>query len=156
MIKFYCDASFNYNHTDSQRENGENVVRGKIAVVSEGAPIEIKAVDKVMVGLVPGLRQYINILELTAVARAVELAIIHKFEGDIEIFTDSRIAAGWAHNKCVNPKIETEAHRQAIDYLKGGLQKYPGKVMFYFVPRERNPAGHLLEAELEKEQPHAL
>lgn len=66
MKKLYCDASFDWTTT----EEAENVVRGKIAVVGE----ELRIVEKVAVGKVEGLKQYINILELVALARAIEIA----------------------------------------------------------------------------------
>lgn len=150
MNKLYTDASFDWNHTDKTKET---VVRGKIAV-SDGNGFE--RVDKVAVGKVNGLKQYINILELTALARAIELAIENNFEGTLSLWSDSRVAVSWAHSGRINPKVSTLAHATALDYLKGAIQKYNGDIQFNFIPRDANPAGHLLEDELEKEKPHAL
>lgn len=150
MTKLYTDASFDWNHTGTTKEN---FVRGKIAV-SDGNGFN--RVDKVAIGKVEGLKQYINILELTAIARAVELAIENHFEGILSIWSDSQVAVGWAHHGRINPKVETEAHRNAMEYLRKAMEKY-GEVEFNFVPREQNPAGHLLQAELDNgNKPHDL
>lgn len=151
MRKLYCDASFDWTHTE---KNGENFVRGKLAVHGEG----IERIDKVAVGKVEGLRQYINVLELTAIARAVELACEAGFWKDedrsLAIFTDSKTAMIWASSGKI--KTPTEAHKNALDYLKKVRLAYGGIITFNCIPRELNPAGEMLERELEKEKPHAL
>lgn len=146
--KLYTDGSFDWNHTN---QTEESFVRGKIAV-SDGE--NFNRVDKIAIGKVPSLKQYINIIELTAIARAIELAIENNFEGILSIHSDSQVAVGWAKNGRINPKVETEAHRNAMEYLLAGQKKF-GQVEFNFIPREKNPAGFLLAEELEKESPHA-
>lgn len=151
MKILYTDASFDWKHTGITTEN---FVRGKIAI-SDGE--NFHRVDKVAVGKVPQLKQYINILELTAIARAVELACeMDGHNGSIRIFTDSRVAMIWASSKKVSKKVATEAHTNALEYLSKSCQLFGGIVTFAHVPREKNPAGWLLEAELEKEKPHAV
>jgi len=151
MKTLYCDASFDYRHTDT---TNENIVRGKICVADgEGW----SKVDKVAIGKVPNLRQYINVLELTAIARAVELACeMVGHGGSIRVLTDSQVAKFWARSGKVKKKIETEAHLNALEYLKKSKLLFGGIVTFDNIPRESNPAGHILEAELLKEKPHAL
>lgn len=151
MKTLYCDASFDWKHTDTTTEN---IVRGKIAV-SDGK--DFHKVDKVAIGKVPELKQYINILELTAIARAVELMCdIPDKDGSLRIFTDSRVAMIWASSGKVSPKVSTDAHTNALEYLKKARVLFGGIITFHHVPRENNPAGWLLEAELEKERPHAI
>ncbi|KKT20039.1 MAG: hypothetical protein UW07_C0019G0011 [Candidatus Nomurabacteria bacterium GW2011_GWF2_43_8] len=147
MKTLYTDASFDWTSTEKVIEN---VVRGKIAI-SDGE--KFNYVDKVAIGKVPELKQYINILELFAIGRAIELAIEHNFKGILSIWSDSQVAVGWANNKKINPKVETEAHRNALEYVIATHKKY-GEVEYNFIPRDQNPAGKLLEAELEKESPH--
>lgn len=150
MTKLYTDASFDWNHTE---KTTENVVRGKISI-SDGS--QFKKVEKVAIGKVEGLKQYINILELFAIGRAIELAIENNFEGTLSVWSDSRVAIGWAHAGKVNPKVETEAHRNAIEYVNVAHEKF-GQVEFNYVPREENPAGWLLQEELDNgNKPHDL
>ena len=157
MIKLYCDASFDWTHTNKTEEN---VVRGKIAITDAD---KFERVDKVAIGKVPKLKQYINVLELTAIARAIELAIENNWGDGLSIWSDSKVAVGWAHNGKVNPSVETEAHKTAMDYLLGAMKKYREKNMAYgmiefnFIPREHNPAGFLLQEELDNgNKPHDL
>ena len=152
MKILYTDASFDW--TSTERSN-ENVVRGKIAV-SDGN--SFKRIEKVAIGKVEGLRQYINVLELTAIARAVELASEENPKVDeLTIFTDSQIAMFWARKGRVNPKVVTPAHDSVLEYLRRArIQFGTGNlVIFSHISRDQNPAGKLLEIELEKEPPHA-
>ena len=64
MKTLYCDASFDWTHTTTTEEP---IVRGKIAISGEG----LNTIEKVAIGKVPDLRQYINILELVALAPRV-------------------------------------------------------------------------------------
>ncbi len=167
MKTLYCDASFS---PQGNSRNGENIVRGKIAVVGEG----IEKVDKVAIGKVEGLQQYNNVLELTAIARAIELATdakngvkcdhpemcnhwaCHPHES-LAIFTDSKTAMYWASAGKIKSKgIETLAHTNALDYLRKMRLAFGGVITFNFTRREGNPAGKLLEDELEKERSYAI
>jgi len=152
MKTLYTDASFDYRHTT---ETEENVVRGKIAV-SDGA--QFNRVDKVAIGKVDGLLQYINVLELTAIARAVELASEETPKVDaLTVITDSMTAMYWARRGRIKKKgIETAAHTSALEYLHKARLQFGGEITFNQVSREQNPAGKLLEAELERERPHAI
>ena len=152
MKKLYTDASFDWTST----EKAENVVRGKIAI-SDGDGFE--RIDKVAIGKVEGLKQYINILELTAVARAVELASEHfkeEAKGLLEVWTDSQVAMSWANNAKINQKIAKLAHYNALEYLRKAQILFGGIVSFHYIKRDQNPAGHLLEQELKKEAPHTI
>mgnify|MGYP001603941657 CR=1 FL=1 len=150
MKALFTDASLDWTSTE---KNGENVVRGKIAI-SDGNSFE--RIDKVAVGKVEGLRQYINIFELTAIARAVERASEENPKAEaLTIFTDSQTAMHWARNNRINPKVATVAHRSALEYLNRACIRFGGAVTFNYVPRDQNPAGKLLENELEHESPHA-
>ena len=150
MKTLYTDASFDWTST---KKTEENVVRGKIAIAGEG----FERIEKVVVGKVEGLKQYINIFELIAVARAVELASEEKpKEESLVVYTDSTTAKVWASKGAVNPKSATEAHDNAIEYLRKSRIQFGGIITFNFIPRDDNPAGKLLEAELEKESPHSI
>ncbi len=132
----------------------ENVVRGKIAV-SDGT--DFNCVEKVAIGKVPLLKQYINIFELTAIARAVELATEMKEKADsLAVYTDSKTAMYWASAGKIKAKVSTQAHENALEYLRKARIQFGGIVTFHFVPRDDNPAGKLLETELEREAPHAV
>jgi ribonuclease HI len=151
MKILYTDASFDWTVTES---NGENVVRGKIAI-ADGVGFE--RIEKVVVGKVDGLKQYINVFELTAIARAIELANEYLKEESadaLEVWTDSKTAMIWASSGKVGKKVKTVAHENALEYLARVRALFGGVVTFHFVPRERNPAGKLLELELEREAPH--
>lgn len=149
MKTLFTDASFDHNHTESTTEP---FVRGKIAIADGNG---FARVEKVIIGKVPLLKQYINILELTAVARAIEIACIEPKPISLEVFTDSQVAMYWARaGKIKKAGIETEAHTNALDYLKAMRLAFGGIVTFNFVPRENNPAGHLLAEELKREAPH--
>ena len=141
MKIFYTDASFDW--TSTEKTNG-NVIRGKIAIVGEG----LKLIEDVVIGKVPTLKQYINIYELIAVARAIELAK-EKGWDDIQIFTDSSVAKTWA-NKGVSATPFTEAHRSCQEYITRVKMEHGGKIEVGHVLRDQNPAGKLLEIELEK------
>ena len=146
MKDLYTDASFSPHGNE---HNGENIVRGKIAVWWEGG----HRIDKVAVGKVDGLKQYNNVLELTAIARAIELACEDKEKAEsLRIFTDSKTAMVWASAGKIKDGVRTVAHEGALEYLRKVRLMFGGLVTFNFVGRERNPAGKLLEEELEKER----
>ena len=148
MKTLFTDASFDWTSTE---KNNENVVHGKIAVFG----LNFERVEKVAVGKVKDLKQYINIFELIAIARAVELASKEEPKAEsLAIYTDSNVAKVWANNGAVNPKSVTEAHESAIEYLRKARIQFDGTITFNFVPRDNNPAGKLLEVELEKELPN--
>ena len=151
MKILYCDASFDWAQTEI---NDENVVRGKIAI-SNGN--NFKRIEKVVIGKVEGLKQYINIYELTAVARAVELASeLNPKPETLTIFTDSMTAMYWARNNKIPSKILTSAHDNALEYLRRARIQFGGEVIFNHVLREQNPAGFLLQKELDKESPSSV
>lgn len=174
MKTLYTDASFDWNQTEKTKEN---VVRGKIAI-SDG--ISFERIDKVAIGKVPELKQYINILELFAIARAIEIASEMRREESgsckclscngecfgcnechqenfnaLTIFTDSQTAMYWARNGIESKETATEAHNNALEYLRRARIQFGGEITFNFIGRNENPAGKLLEIELEKESPHA-
>lgn len=150
MKTLYTDASFDHRST---RETDDVVVRGKIAIAGD----KYERVEKVAIGKVPDLQQYINVFELTAIARAVELACDQREEDNmLSVYSDSQVAVIWASNSKVNPKISTVAHENALEYLRQVRIKFGGVVTFHHIKREHNPAGYLLEKELERERPHAI
>lgn len=149
MKVLYVDASFDWSSTEKTEES---VVRGKIAVCGEGLNI----VERVAVGKVKGLKQYINILELVAIARAVEIAKERRWEGELSVITDSKVAMYWARAYKINPKVLTSAHVEAMRYLKRVVWEWGQQVEFDHVKREYNPAGVLLADELEREAPHSV
>lgn len=150
MKTLYCDASFDWNHTN---QTDELVVRGKICVAGEGLEI----VESVAIGKVPLLKQYINILELIAIARAIEIAKQRQWSGSLRIITDSQVAKGWAHHGTVNKKVLTDAHANALEYLARVKKEFDDVIDFQFVGRDMNPAGHLLQAELDAgKKPHDI
>ena len=151
MKIFYCDASFDWNQTET---NGEDVVRGKIAISNGNS---FGRIEKVVIGKVENLKQYINIYELTAIARAIELASEENPKSEtLTIFTDSMTAMYWSRNNKIPPKIATTAHDNALEYLRRARIQFGGEVIFNHVLREQNPAGFLLEKELEKESPNTI
>lgn len=127
----------------------ESVVRGRIAVCSkspEANPTDnFVAIENVVVGRVEGLKQYINVLELIAIARSIEVAAQRGWDKKIEIYTDSQVAFCWARSRKVNPKVETKAHIEALAYLKRSREMFGGRVDLVNIPRELNEAGFLLE-----------
>ena len=152
MKKIYCDASFDWN---SNNTNGENVVRGKIAIVDDSSH---ERIEKIAIGKVEGLKQYNNVFELIAIARAIELANEDKDKADsLAIYTDSQVAMYWARaGRIKNASVLTEAHKNTLEYLNRERIKFGGKITFNFIPRDKNLAGKLLEIELKREPPHTV
>jgi hypothetical protein len=157
MKILHTDASFDWNHTNSTEES---IVRGKIAVWEIIAQEGMAGghIEKVAIGKVKGLKQYINILELTAIARAIEIASLETLKDDaIEIFTDSKTALAWATKGKIKPSVLTLAHQNALEYLSRARLQFGGSVTIKFIPREQNFAGKMLEQELEQgKKPHDL
>lgn len=143
----YTDAGYTWQNTDSTPEGG--IIKGRICV-ADGE--EFERVEIVGIGKVPVLKQYINIFELTAIARAIEIAIEKGWVGSLAIYTDSKVAMIWASSGKVSQKVETDAHRNALEYLRTARKNYVGIVTYNHVGRDRNPAGKRLERELEKER----
>lgn len=145
-MKLYTDATFpwqKYANTD------DKILKGKICIIAEdNAEHPLNVIEEVGVGRVEGLKQYINIFELIAVTRAIEIAK-EKGWNDIQIFTDSFIAKTWA-NKEVNASPFTEVHRSCQEYITKAKAEHGGKIEIGHILREYNPAGELLEIELEK------
>lgn len=151
MKTLYTDGSFDWTFTN---KTTESVVRGKIAI-SDGKGFN--RVEKIAIGKVQMLKQYINIIELTAIARAIELASeIGDEDKSLEIFTDSNVAMFWARAGQIRHKVCTLAHQNALDYLKKARLNFGGIITFNTIPREQNLAGFLLAKELEREAPHAI
>lgn len=151
MKEIYCDAGFAINNPIN-RKREEEVARGKIAVVSE----EFRRVDVVAIGRVPRLKQYINLFELIAIARAVEFATLQQWEKNIRINTDSHIAMIWASSMKVSKNVETPAHINALEYLARARKQFGGLVTIYQIPRDINKAGILLEDSQENERANAI
>lgn len=147
MNRLYTDAGYTWQNTEAT-EDGKPIM-GRICV-SDGN--DLNKVEMVGVGRVPVLRQYINIFELIAVARAVEVAIENGFVGDLEIHTDSMVAMGWAKNGRCSNKVRTLAHDGALEYLANARKNFIGEITFHHVPRDINPAGIILEGELGKDR----
>lgn len=150
MKTLFTDSSFDWKHTE---ETTENFVRGKIAVCGDN----FNRIEKVVVGKVEGLKQYINILELTAIARAIEIANEENPKADaLTIFTDSMTAMYWARAGKIKGAVRTAAHENALEYLKRERIKFNNVITFNHISRNKNPAGWLLEQELLKEVPHTI
>ena len=146
MVKtLYTDAGYRFQDTDLHPDH----VIGRICVAdTEG----FEQVEMVKIGKVPVLKQYINLLELIAIARAIEIAIEKGWVGSLAIHTDSQVAMIWASSGKVSKKVETVAHTSALEYLKKIRRNYIGIVTYNQVPRDYNPAGKRLEKELEKDR----
>lgn len=142
MKTLYTDAGYRWQ--DTEKDLHLPVV-GRICVTDNE---EYTKVEAVKVGRVPMLKQYNNVLELIAIARAVETAIEMGWIGSLSILTDSKVAMIWASSMKVNPKVETDAHRNALEYLRSARKNYGGIITFRHVPRNYNPAGIVLEKEL--------
>lgn len=148
-MKFlFTDASFDYA---SEFETGADHVIGKTAIVGDG----IRKVELAYLARVPGLKQYINVLETLAVARAIGLAIDNGWSGDLAIRTDSRVAVAWARGG-PNPRCRTAVHDKVMHVLRENAKRYAGQIWVDFVPRHKNLAGHVLERELELRRPNEL
>lgn len=146
MKILYTDAGYTWQNTD-KTENGKPIM-GRICV-ADGE--EFSRIELVGIGKVPVLKQYINVFELVAIARAIEIAIEKGWVGNLAIYTDSKVAMIWASHG-VGKKVETEAHRNAYEYLRTARKNYIGIVTYNHVGRDRNPAGKILEVELEKDR----
>lgn len=148
MKKVYTDAGYTWQNTSTVKEGGQII--GRICVADDDGFVRV---EKVGVGKVPKLVQYINIFELIAVARSIEIAIEKGWTGNLAIYTDSQVAMGWASKGTIkNKRVETEAHRSALEYLRTARKNYIGIVSYNYVPRDYNLAGHVLEKELEKDK----
>jgi hypothetical protein len=150
MKTLYTDAGFNYHNTALVKEGG--VVVGRICV-SDGETFN--KVESVGVGKVPVLKQYINIFETIALARAIEMAIAQGWIGNLQLFTDSEIAMFWARNGRIKEKsktVVTDAHVSMFEYLHNARRNYAGVITFNYMPRDNNPAGKVLELELERDK----
>jgi len=146
LMKLYTDATFTWQ---KYAKTDDKILKGKICIIAEdNAEHPLNVIEEVVVGRVEGLKQYINIYELIAVARAIELAK-EKGWDDIQIFTDSSVAKTWA-NKGVSATPFTEAHRSCQEYITRVKMEHSGKIEIGHVLRDQNPAGKLLEIELEK------
>lgn len=146
MKKLYTDAGYTWQNTE-KTEDGAPIM-GRICVADDEG---FSRVEMVGVGKVPVLKQYINIFELVAIARAIEIAIEKGWVGNLAIYTDSKVAMIWASHG-VGEKVKTEAHANAQEYLRTARKNYIGIVTYYHVPRDYNPAGKILEIELEKDR----
>jgi len=145
-MKLYTDATFTWQ---KYAKTDDKILKGGICIIAEdNAKHPLNIIEEVGVGRVEGLKQYINIFELVAVARAIEIAK-EKGWNEIEVITDSFIAKTWA-NKGVHASPYTEAHRSCQEYITRVKMEHGGKIEIGHVLRDQNPAGKLLEIELEK------
>jgi hypothetical protein len=142
MKVLYTDAGYTWQNTKKTPENGQ--IMGRICVADED---KFSRVENVGVGKVPVLIQYINIFELVAIARAIEIAIEKGWVGNLAIRTDSKVAMIWASSGKIKPKVATPAHLGALEYLKTARRNYIGVVTYHHVPRHLNYAGIILEKE---------
>jgi ribonuclease HI len=145
--KLYTDAGYTWQNTATTKD-GEPIM-GRICVADEEG---FNSIEMAGVGKVPVLKQYINVFELIAIARAIEVAIEKGWVGSLSIHTDSKVAMIWASTGKVSSKVETDAHIGALEYLRTARKNYIGIVTYNHVGREHNPAGKLLEKELEKDR----
>ena len=146
MKKLYTDAGYTWQNSEKVKM-GEQIV-GRICVADDEG---FSRVEMVGVGKVPVLKQYINVFELVAIARAIEVAIEKGWTGNLAIYTDSKVAMIWASHG-IGKKIETEAHTNAYEYLRSARKNYIGIVTYNHVPRDYNPAGKILEVKLEEDR----
>lgn len=145
MIKtLYTDAGFTWQDTE---KSTDGVVYGKICITDDAG---FEKVELVGVGKVPELQQYINVFELIAIARAIEYSLTNGWTDGLAIYTDSAVARGWASKGRTSKEVSTEAHKNAVGYLVEMRKQYPNTIAFHHVLREVNPAGLILEKELEK------
>lgn len=145
MKTLFTDAGYNWQDTS----RAEDSVIGRICVADEEgfSRIELSGIGKV-----PNLKQYINVFELIAIARAVETAIEKGWVGSLQIKTDSKVAMIWASHGMKDSPKKTEAHKSALEYLRTARKNYGGVITFNWVGRDYNPAGKLLEIELQKDR----
>ena len=144
MKLIYTDAGFSYQKYEKLPE--AQMMEGIICVTCD----DFQVIEKVGVGRVEGLKQYINIFELIAIARGIELMIEKKIDEDVSLFTDSFTAKTWATKDKINTKRFTAAHDNALTYFRDMMEHFPHVVAFNHVLRDDNPAGKLLELEAEK------
>ena len=147
MKQLYTDAGYTWQNTEATPDG--QPIMGRICVADEEG---FNRIEMVGVGKVPDLKQYINVFELIAIARAIEVAIEKGWVGNLRITTDSKTAMIWASNGKVSQKAETEAHKGALEYLRTARKNYIGIVTYTHIGRNQNPAGKLLEIELEKDR----
>lgn len=148
MKTLFTDASFDFQ---SEKVNGKDHVIGKTAIVGEG----ITKVELAYLERIPGLVQYINVLETLAVARAVGMAIENGWHGELAIRTDSRVAVAWCRHG-PRSQIVTPVHIKVLRFLRERIAVYDGNITVDFVSRWRNPAGKVLEQELLLRRPCEL
>jgi hypothetical protein len=150
----YTDASFGYYTTD------EPVLFGKIAMWLDKEPEQgldgFNYIEKVAVGKVPNLKQYINVFELIAIARALEKFVEKGLKADVlYVRSDSMTAVSWSKNG-IPQQYMTAAHQEAINYFRrsaNALKSTGTSLVISHIGRDRNFAGIMLEEELEKHRP---
>jgi len=143
----FTDAGYTWENTEKTKD-GEPII-GRICVAdSEG----FCRIEHVGIGKVPVLKQYINVFELVAIARGIETAIDKGWVGSLSIYTDSQVAKIWASSGKVGKSVMTEAHKNALEYLRTARKNYIGIVTYNHIPREKNVAGWALEKELHKDR----
>lgn len=147
MKTLYTDAGYTWQNT-AKTKDGEPIM-GRICVADTE---EFSRIEMAGVGKVPVLKQYINVFELIAIARAVEIAIEMGWVGSLQIKTDSKTAMIWASHGMKDSPKKTDAHKGALEYLRTARKNYGGVITFNHVGRDHNPAGKLLEVELEKDR----
>ena len=147
-MNIYTDASFSWQR---YIDTDDKIIKGKVCIIAEDSiesPFNI--IEEVGIGRVDKLKQYINILELIAITRAIEIAG-EKGWGNINVITDSSVAKTWA-TRGIRASLFTEAHRSCQEYFNKAKAGHKGRVEIMHVVRDKNPAGKLLEIEKENEQ----
>jgi ribonuclease HI len=142
----FCDAGFAIN---VEKKLNRPFVNGRIAWVARVDGKSTEKIEEVAIGRVPKLIQYNNILELIAVARAVEMAneLVPKDEGvrSIQVLTDSKVAMWWARKQSFRDGVKTAAHAQAMEYLQRAIKNFGGIITYNHISRWGNPAGKMLD-----------
>jgi ribonuclease HI len=127
--KIYCDAAFDWEANIKLPEKF-----GFIGIVGDG----IEESRKMTIPEIPGLKQYINLLELHAIKFALETAKNRGWD-QVEILTDSQVAASWASKRKILMK-QSEYHQKLQRSVRSLLAGFKD-VKIVQVPRDKNPAG---------------
>lgn len=127
--KIYCDAAFDF------KENMKLPNKfGYIGIVGDG----IEESRKIIIPEIPGLKQYINLLELHAVQFALETAKAKGWD-KVEVLTDSQVAASWASKRKLLIK-KSEYHQELQRAVRSLLAGF-NDAKIVQVSRNENPAG---------------
>lgn len=140
-------------HTDAgckwQETKNKPTVKGRICIADHDGFV---LVEEPVLETQPHLRQYINVFEMLAIARAIEIATEKKWGNALSISTDSMTARFWVTNGIKNKKVSTPLHQAVYQRVCEARRAFGGVITFHLIPREENRAGHVLEDMLEKEK----